>query len=347
VTRFAKDLLVWSQEHGRKNLPWQSSPPNIYHVWLSEIMLQQTQVATVVNYFNNFIINFPTLVELANADEEAVLTSWAGLGYYSRARNLHKSAKIILSEYQGIFPSSYLELTALPGIGESTAGAILSLAYNQSRPILDGNVKRVLSRYHRVVGHYSDSKVLKELWRLAKYHTPSKQNANYTQAIMDLGATICVPRKPLCTRCPVSRNCKANICNDQASFPQKKERAIRSEKSLAFLVYHNEKGEIYLVKRPNKGIWGGLWSFTECEDTETAITTTIKEHNLNANIVSSLPRFKHSFTHYHLWIRPIIINSPGLEKDYQNINKLALAVPAPVKKIISMLDSLNSAESNE
>ena len=237
---------------------------------------------------------------LANADQEEVLASWAGLGYYSRARNLHKSAKIVLSEYRGIFPTSHSELISLPGIGESTAGAILSLACNQPRPILDGNVKRVLSRYHRVAGHYSDSKVLNEFWRLAKYHTPSKQNANYTQAIMDLGATICVPHKPLCSRCPVSRHCKANICNDQESFPQKKAKTIKPEKSLAFLAYRNDKGEIYLVKRPDKGVWGGLWSFEECEDTETAITAAIKEHNLEASIVSSLPKFKHSFTHYHL-----------------------------------------------
>ena len=310
-------------------------------------MLQQTQVATVVDYFINFIINFPTLVELANADEEDVLASWAGLGYYSRARNLHKSAKIVLSEYRGIFPTSYSELISLPGIGESTAGAILSLACNQSQPILDGNVRRVLSRYHRVAGHYSDSKVLKEFWRLAKYHTPSKQNANYTQAIMDLGATICVPHKPLCPRCPVSRHCKASLCNDQASFPQKKARTTRPEKSLAFLAYRNDKGEIYLAKRPNKGVWGGLWSFEECEDTEIAITAAIKEHNLKASIVSSLPKFKHSFTHYHLWIRPIIINSPDLEKRYYSIDKLALGVPAPVKKIFSMLDSLYPAGSNE
>jgi len=347
VTAFAKELLVWFQKHGRKNLPWQSSPPNAYHVWLSEIMLQQTQVATVVDYFNNFIISFPTLTALANADEGEVLANWAGLGYYSRARNLHKTAKIIFSEYQGIVPNNYSELIALPGIGESTAGAILSLAYNQSSPILDGNVKRVLSRYHRVVGHYNDSKFLKELWRLAKYHTPSKQNAKYTQAIMDLGATICVPQKPRCSECPVSRNCKANLYNDQASFPQKNTKTTRPEKSLAFLAYHNDKGEVYLVKRPDKGVWGGLWSFAECEDNEAAIATAIKKHNLKANIVSSLPKFKHSFTHYHLWIRPIIISSPGLEKNYHNIKKLALGVPAPVKKIISLLDSLNSAESNE
>ena len=347
MTSFAKDLLVWFQEHGRKNLPWQSSPPDIYHVWLSEIMLQQTQVATVVDYFNNFVINFPTLAELANAEEEKVLTSWAGLGYYRRARNLHKSAKIILSEYRGIFPTSYSELISLPGIGESTAGAILSLACNQSRPILDGNVRRVLSRYHRIAGYYSDPKVLKEFWRLAKYHTPSRQNANYTQAIMDLGATVCVSRKPLCSRCPVSKHCKANLCNDQASFPQKKTMPARPERSLAFLAYRNDKGDIYLVKRPDKGVWGGLWSFEECEDTKTAINAAIKEHNLEARIVSALPKFKHSFTHYHLWIKPIIINSPSLEKGYHNINKLALGVPAPVKKIISMLDSLNSNESNE
>jgi len=347
VTSFAKDLLAWFQAHGRKNLPWQSTPPNIYHVWLSEIMLQQTQVVTVINYFNNFIANFPTLVELANADEEEVLTSWAGLGYYSRARNLHKSAKIILSEYQGIFPTSYSKLIALPGIGESTAGAILSLACNQSRSILDGNVKRVLSRYHRTVGHYSNPKVLKELWQLAKYHTPSTQNAQYTQAIMDLGATICVPRNPLCSKCPVSTNCKAYVYNDQAAFPQKKARTIRPEKSLAILVFRNDNGKLYLLKRPNKGIWAGLWSFVECENTKVAINAAIKAHNLKASIVSSLPKFKHSFTHYHLWIHPIIIHSPGLEKGYHNIKKLELGVPAPVKKIISMLDSLNSAESNE
>ena len=347
MTAFAKDLLAWFQVHGRKNLPWQSSPPNIYHVWLSEIMLQQTQVATVVDYFKNFIVKFPTLVELAHADEEEVLTSWAGLGYYNRARNLHKSAKIILSDYQGIFPTNYSELIALPGIGESTANAILSLACSQPRPILDGNVKRVLSRLHRVAGNFSKSKVLKELWRVAKYHTPSKQNAKYTQAIMDLGATICVPRNPLCSKCPVSRNCKANLYNDQASFPQKKVRTIRPEKSLAFLAYRNEKSEIYLLKRPNKGIWGGLWSFAECEDNESKISAGIKEHNLKGSIVSSLPKFRHSFTHFHLWIHPIIINSPGLTKGYQDINSLTLAVPSPVKKIISMLDSLDPVESNE
>jgi A/G-specific adenine glycosylase len=164
---------------------------------------------------------------------------------------------------------------------------------------------------------------------------------------MDLGATICVPRKPLCPRCPVSRHCKANLYNDQASFPQKKATTIRPEKSLAFLAYRNDKGEIYLVKRPDKGVWGGLWSFAECEDNEAAITAAIREHNLEASVVSSLSKFKHSFTHYHLWIRPIIINSPGIEKGYYSINKLALATPVPVKKIISMLESLNFAESNE
>jgi len=347
VTDFAKDLLVWFQKHGRKDLPWQSSTPDIYHVWLSEVMLQQTQVTTVVDYFKDFVVNFPTVAALANAEEEKVLASWAGLGYYSRARNLHKSAKIISSEYRGIFPTSYSELISLPGIGASTAGAILSLACNQSQPILDGNVKRVLSRYHRVVGHYSNSKTLKELWRLAKYHTPTKHNANYTQAIMDLGATICTPGNPVCSLCPVSRSCKANLCNDQAIFPQKKANTIRPVKSLAFLIYRNNSGHIHLAKRPARGIWGSLWSFAECEDNEAAITAAIKEHNPESSIISDFARFKHSFTHYHLWIHPIVIKSPRLEKDYHNIKKLEFGVPAPVKKIISMLDSLNSAESNE
>ena len=194
-----------------------------------------------------------------------------------------------------------------------------------------------------VVGHYGDSRTLKELWRLAKYHTPSTQNAEYAQAIMDLGATICTPRKPLCSNCPVSNNCKANLCNDQTSFPQKKAKKVRPEKSLAFLIYRNFKGHVYLAKRPTRGVWGGLWSFVECEDNKAAISAAIKEHNFEARIVSSLPKFKHSFTHYHLWIRPIIINSPGLEKGYHNINKLALGLPVPVKKIISLLDSSNPA----
>ena len=191
----------------------------------------------------------------------------------------------------------------------------MSLACNQPQPILDGNVKRVLSRYHRVAGHYSDSKTLKEFWRLAKYHTPSKQNANYTQAIMDLGATIVCLANLFAQGAQFPDTVRQTFATIRHPFLKKKQEQLGLKSHLHFWHIVTTRGEAYLVKRPNKGVWGGLWSFEECEDTETAITAAIKEHNLEASIVSSLPKFKHSFTHYHLWIRPIIISSPGLEKE--------------------------------
>ena len=341
MTELAEELLGWFQENGRKNLPWQSKPPNIYHVWLSEIMLQQTQVSTVIDYFNNFIANFPDIVALANADEDAVLASWAGLGYYSRARNLHKSSKIILTTHSGVFPTNYSDLLALPGIGESTAGAILSLACNQPIPILDGNVKRVLARYHKVSGHYSSSRVIKELWGFAKQHTPKVQNSNYTQAIMDLGATVCTVRKPSCTKCPISRHCEARLCNEQELFPTKKIKTIKPEKSAAFLVFLNEKGDVYLEKRPNKGIWGGLWSLVECNDNDIEIGAMVKKHNIGATITRSLSSFRHSFSHYDLWVRPVVVSSPGGVNGYYQVKGLSLGLPVPTKKILLALDSVN------
>ena len=343
MTRLAEDLLVWFKANGRKNLPWQKMPPNIYHVWLSEIMLQQTQVSTVIGYFNNFITKFPDIASLANADEDAVLALWAGLGYYSRARNLHKSSKIILSRHDGIFPASYSDLLGLPGVGESTAGAILSLACNQALPILDGNVKRVLARYHRVYGHYASSTVSKELWSLARHHTPNNQNANYTQAIMDLGAIVCTRSKPSCSKCPISSHCEAQLSSEQKIFPNKKIKKIKPEKSVVFLIYINDRGEVYLEKRPNKGIWGGLWSFTECNDNDIEIAAMIKQHNINATIKSTLSSFKHSFSHYHLWIKPIIISSPGGANGYHQIKGLALGLPVAAKKILLSLESSNKA----
>lgn len=185
-------------------------------------MLQQTQVITVIDYFNKFIACFPDLAALANAKEDEVMSNWAGLGYYSRARNLHKTAKIVASIHKGVFPKKYDEIVALPGIGPSTAGAILSLGSGLSTPILDGNVKRTLSRYHKVEGHYSSSKVMAELWRLAKHHTPQTNNAEYTQAIMDIGATICKPKNPLCGNCPLAIHCGACLSKEQDIYPHKK-----------------------------------------------------------------------------------------------------------------------------
>ena len=338
MTELSKDLLVWFEKNGRKSLPWQSRPPNGYHVWLSEVMLQQTQVKTVIGYFNNFIKEFPDFAALSFANEDAVLAAWAGLGYYSRARNLHKASKIILSLHGGFFPKIYSEAVALPGVGRSTAGAVLSLTYGQPHAILDGNVKRVLARYHRIKGHYSLGSVMNELWRLAEKHTPEKQNAEYTQAIMDIGAKVCTPRKPNCGSCPISKKCGSFVHKQQEMFPQKRLKKIVPQKEIAFLIFRNEKGEIHLEKRPVKGIWGGLWSFIECTNERDSIKTKTLNHNSKASVEKTLTKFKHSFSHFTLLITPIIIHSPGASKNYFKTNNISLGVPAPVRKIIESLD---------
>ncbi len=338
MTRLAKGLISWSRKNGRKNLPWQSLPPNPYHVWVSEIMLQQTQVSSVIPYFKIFIELFPSIENLSSANEDDVLSVWAGLGYYSRARNLLQSAKTIVSKHDGLVPDSYEDLIALPGIGQSTAGAILSLAFNQPHAILDGNVKRVLSRYHRVSGRQGDSQTQKKLWALAKKHTPAKHNANYTQAIMDLGATICKHSNPVCHECPIAKNCESNLFSQQKKFPTPRKTKARPEKKVAMLLYRNEKGDVFFVKKPPSGIWGGLWSLEECKDTKADIIKAINKHNIKAHVLRRLKPFKHSFTHYHLWIRPVIVSSPGKQRGYFNPSADKLALPSPVKKLISYLD---------
>ena len=338
MTELARDLLRWFKRNGRKNLPWQSTPPNVYHIWLSEIMLQQTQVITVIDYFNKFIACFPDLAALANAKEDEVMSNWAGLGYYSRARNLHKTAKIVASIHKGVFPKKYDEIVALPGIGPSTAGAILSLGSGLSTPILDGNVKRTLSRYHKVEGHYSSSKVMAELWRLAKHHTPQTNNAEYTQAIMDIGATICKPKNPLCENCPLASHCGACLSKEQDIYPHTKTKKNKApEKTIAFLIFTNERQEVFLKKRPGKGIWGGLWSFVECDDNAEAINLAIRQHSNSAKIIRTLAKFKHNFTHFNLWINPILVDSPGGLANYYDASSLALGTTAPVKKILQEL----------
>jgi A/G-specific adenine glycosylase len=237
-----------------------------------------------------------------------------------------------------VFPKNESELISLPGIGPSTAGAILSLGSNLRAPILDGNVKRVLTRYHMLDGHYSEAPVMKKLWSLASFHTPSEKNAEYTQAIMDIGATVCTPKNPLCDKCPISRSCEAFINNAQLLFPKKKtKKGPKPEKNIVFLVYLNEKRDVFLEKRASSGVWGGLWCFEECQDTKTMIEKTIKIHNSKATVIRRLEKFKHAFTHYNLWITPIIINSPGGSKNYFKTNALLKGVPTPVKKIIQLL----------
>ena len=337
MTKFPRKLLAWFDIFGRKNLPWQTKPANAYHVWASEIMLQQTQVTTVIDYFNNFIHHFPSPAILADASEDSVLAQWAGLGYYARARNLHKSAKIIMQDYQGVFPDNIEQVVALPGIGESTAGAILSISFNQNHAILDGNVKRVLSRYHQVKGHYGHVQTLKQLWALAKQHTPNTRNNDYTQAIMDLGATLCARSNPDCDRCPVQQECQAYRHNTQTKYPNPKPKKNKPSRSITMLIYQNEQGQIYLEKRPPKGIWGGLWSFVECEDNPQNIESSIQQFDASARINKTLKPIKHSFTHYHLIINPIVVNCSEQVQGFQSISQLEVGVPTPVNKILAQL----------
>lgn len=236
-------------------------------------MLQQTQVVTVIGYFNRFTHHFPTLLDLANATEDEVLAQWAGLGYYARARNLHKTAKIIATEYGGEFPQQFEQVLALPGIGQSTAGAILSLSFQQKHAILDGNVKRVLARVRQVKGHCSQGTTLKLLWKLAERYTPDTRVNHYTQAIMDLGATICTRSQPKCSSCPIANLCASNKEQTQSQYPVPKPKKIKPSRSIAMLVFI-KNGHIYLYKRSSNGIWGSLWSFIECEDTPEIINQT-------------------------------------------------------------------------
>ena len=299
-------------------------------------MLQQTQVATVIGYFNNFIAHFPDIKTLANADIDAVLAQWAGLGYYARARNLHQSAQIIMAQHQGRFPEQLAAVMALPGVGESTAGAILSLSFNQPQAILDGNVKRVLSRYHQVQGHYQQSATLKALWRLARTHTPATRNNEYTQAIMDLGATICTRSQPKCELCPMRNNCLSCQQQTQDQYPEAKPKKAKPHKTTAALIFAHQ-GQIYLEQRPSQGIWGGLYSLPECEDTKQIINDTIAAFDKQGRIVHTLPVLKHSFTHYHLHIRPIVVELGSVNHKLHVPTTQELGIPRPIQTILQQV----------
>ncbi len=300
-------------------------------------MLQQTQVTTVIDYFNRFIHHFPTLADLANATEDEVLAQWAGLGYYARARNLYKTAKIIATEYGGEFPQQFEQVLALPGIGQSTAGAILSLSFQQKHAILDGNVKRVLARVRQVKGHCSQGTTLKLLWKLAERYTPDTRVNHYTQAIMDLGATICTRSQPKCSSCPIANLCASNKEQTQSQYPVPKPKKIKPSRSIAMLVFI-KNGHIYLYKRSSNGIWGSLWSFIECEDTPEIINQAMLGFDPSSLIVGQLPVFKHTFTHYHLHIHAIVINCPASQEKFYNPKSLKIGVPKPVVSIITQIE---------
>ncbi len=305
---FAGELLTWFDRHGRRDLPWQQQPTP-YRVWISEIMLQQTQVATVIPYFERFMARFPDVAALARADLDEVLHLWTGLGYYARARNLHRSATIITAEHGGELPASSEQLIALPGIGRSTAGAILAIAHGQRTAILDGNVKRVLARFHAEPGRPGQSAWLHTLWQHAEHHTPPRRLADYTQAIMDLGATVCTRRRPNCIECPLTARCEAFRDGTTEQFPETKPRRRLAVKRVRMFLIEAPDGHILLERRPPTGLWGGLWGPPERAHDQDPATLAAELGMGQAAVRETRTEagFRHTFTHFHMDIEPVRI----------------------------------------
>jgi A/G-specific adenine glycosylase len=343
MSSFADRLLDWFDHSGRKDLPWQKNPTP-YRVWVSEIMLQQTQVQTVIPYFERFATSFPDIGTLANAPQDEVLSHWSGLGYYARARNLHKAAQIIRDEHGGVFPADFDQVVDLPGIGRSTAGAILSLSAGQRHAILDGNVKRVLARHGAIDGWPGKTAVASKLWATAEQHTPQSRVGDYTQAIMDLGATLCTRSKPACSGCPVSVDCVALMADSIASYPGRRPKVDKRLRKTT-MVLASVDGRVYLERRPEAGIWGGLWSLPELG--ERSINDWCGQV-LGSSAVESASWgvMRHSFSHYDLDIQPIVVRieaSRGKVADTQATVWYRLddappgGIAAPVQKLIDQL----------
>ncbi len=342
---FAPRLIAWQKQHGRHCLPWQhASPaePDPYPVWLSEIMLQQTQVDTVIPYYRRFLARFPDLATLAGAEQDDVLAHWSGLGYYSRARNLHAAARRIVAEHAARFPRDREAMLALPGIGRSTAAAIAAFAFGERRAILDGNVKRVLARVFGIDGWPGEKAVENRLWALAEGLLPDADIRAYTQGLMDLGATVCTRGKPRCDNCPYADDCIANIQARQRELPAARPKKVMPEKSTAMLVLLNAD-EVLLEKRPNSGIWGGLWSLPEIpEQADPCVAAS--RLGYPATLSAELPRFSHTFTHFRLFIQPwrLQVNrshtaaEPG--RIWLSLDDLdGAALPTPVRRILAAL----------
>ncbi|MGB5606794.1 MAG: A/G-specific adenine glycosylase [Gammaproteobacteria bacterium] len=305
---FHTRVLDWYVQHGRSDLPWQEDPTP-YRVWISEIMLQQTQVATVVPYYLRFMARFPDVGALARASLDQVLHQWSGLGYYARARHLHAAAGIIAERFGGHFPVRFDDVLALPGIGKSTAGAILSLACAQRHPILDGNVKRVLARFHTIDGWTGHAPVQKVLWALAEQYTPHTRVDEYTQAMMDLGATVCTRSRPLCGECPLQMECRACTSGRQADYPAPRPRRDLPVRQTRMLLVRNSNNEVLLEKRPPAGIWGGLWSFPEMAVSDPVDAWCNRTMGIEVQGLEQWPVVRHTFSHFHLDITPVVVTA--------------------------------------
>ena len=339
---FSQAVLSWFDDNGRHDLPWQHNKTP-YRVWVSEIMLQQTQVVTVIPYYQRFMESFPTVQDLAKASTDEVLHHWTGLGYYARARNLHKCAQSVVNDFGGEFPQTVEELESLSGIGRSTAGAIASISMGKHAAILDGNVKRVLSRFHAIEGWPGNKKVADAMWVIAERYTPAKRTGDYTQAMMDLGATLCTRSKPQCQICPLVNQCEAYAQDRVKEFPNSKPKKEKPIKAIRLLMLQHGH-DVLLQQQPNSGIWGGLWIFPqqsleqELFDHELLIQNKIKgvEHG---------EVFRHTFSHYHLHIQPVLIQlskkpttiGESTQHWYNPAEPSELGLAAPVKTLLTKL----------
>jgi A/G-specific adenine glycosylase len=348
-------LLSWHASSGRHDLPWQRER-SLYQVWISEIMLQQTQVTTVIGYFERFMARFPQLRMLADAPIDEVLHLWTGLGYYARARNLHRAAQRVRDEYGGEFPAVFEQVADLPGIGRSTAGAILALATGARHPILDGNVKRALTRVFGIEGDPKQGTIAKRLWALAEAATPQQHVATYTQAIMDLGATVCTPRRPACPMCPWAEPCSAQRTGRQHELPTRvprDERKARPARRVFTLVAIDAQQQVLLERRPATGIWGGLWSLPEFESESAA--HAFAEAALHAARIQpkALGSVQHAFTHFDLEIVPVLAECEGVAAgavmeaertlwyDVRGFDEpgARIGLPAPIKALLESLSN--------
>jgi A/G-specific adenine glycosylase len=338
---FARQVVQWQARHGRNSLPWQATR-DPYRVWLSEIMLQQTQVVTVLGYFERFLHRFPDVRALAQGSLDEVLGLWSGLGYYSRARNLHRCAQKVMEQHGGAFPRSAAQLHTLPGIGRSTAAAIASLCFEERVPILDANVRRVLTRVLGFAHDLAQASAERALWEQAASLVPAQaaDMPRYTQGMMDLGATLCLPRKPLCEQCPVAQGCRARQAGEPERYPVKTRKLRRTSQSLWLLLAHTPQSDVLLCKRPTPGVWAGLYCLP-LFDTEEAMLKS-----LPASVHGSLQPaqvFTHVLTHKDLHLHPWTLALSGANEQalkalqgqwFAAADWPALGLPAPVRKLL-------------
>ncbi|RPH30874.1 adenine DNA glycosylase [Buttiauxella warmboldiae] len=354
--QFSHRVLDWYQKYGRKTLPWQREKTP-YKVWLSEVMLQQTQVATVIPYFERFMERFPTVTDLAHAPLDEVLHLWTGLGYYARARNLHKAAQMVANQHNGLFPETFEEVAALPGVGRSTAGAILSLSLGKHFPILDGNVKRVLARCYAIPGWPGKKDVEKKLWEISERVTPAEGVSQFNQAMMDLGAMVCTRSQPKCELCPINNICIAYANNSWASYPGKKPKVTIPERTGYFLMMQHQQS-ILLAQRPAVGLWGGLYCFPQFT-TEEELRDWLAQRQIPADNLTQLNAFRHTFSHFHLDIVPMwlpVLSFSGCMDEgtalwYNLAQPPSVGLAAPVERLLQQLHAepvvLNPAQAVE